>query len=614
MLPRLVWFIGFSSFAGASMPIAVFSDLLSALTMHIYSFYLASARIYHWQLTILRSLFHLFRGKKHNVLRNRIDSCDYDLDQLLVGTIFFTLLSFLLPTVVVFYLNFAVARMIIIFIKAGFDTMLSCLNHFPLFALMLRVKDPRRLPGGIRFELRDGPEQKASDSNEPPTSVIYLKSIPLSMGAMFNQYFQMAHRIRKHYLSPGVLLRLLTGQFVPPINRKNLYSLQYSMLPAKRATPWEMWRALNMEPQKKKTHFQESVAVLEDQIDQLESVSAVAGERQEAIDHVLAGIAQVQNQVSDAADYTPSYDRRQYAEVTSQVYFEQTVKSLHDKLNETVSRVTPKSRFQFRRSVDDSAHVDMGAPENDPRLNPGSLSRNSQLKTLENAVEEADDTISRLPSSPTGRDYNQELSQPGVSGIRKPSFSTAKNIGISNQIGLHVILPSSAARATASGSLTNLRNCIVDMSVPTVQGKPFPGLSLKSINNSLIVAGRVSGPVHITDVSDSILVVVARQVRIHDCSNVDVYLHCSSHPIIEDCTGMRFAPLPKCYVTEVESTTENQWDQVDDFKWLKAGHSPNWTTLSEAQALGEEIWTKVVPGMPGASVEETLKKVGLPRR
>lgn len=147
VLPHIMWFIGFSSFAGASMPIAVFSDLLSILTVHIYSFYLASARIYHWQLTILISLFHLFRGKKHNVLRNRIDSCDYDLDQLLVGTILFTLLFFLLPTVVVFYLNFAIARMAIISLKAVFDTMLSCLNHFPLFAIMLRIKDPGRLPG-----------------------------------------------------------------------------------------------------------------------------------------------------------------------------------------------------------------------------------------------------------------------------------------------------------------------------------------------------------------------------------------------------------------------------------------------------------------------------------
>ena len=80
-----------------------------------------------------------------------------------------------------------------------------------------------------------------------------LQSIPLTFRAMFHQYFQMAHRIRKHYLSPRVLLCLLTGKYVPPINRKNLYSLQYSMLPAQRATVWEMWRAINADsPQTKK--------------------------------------------------------------------------------------------------------------------------------------------------------------------------------------------------------------------------------------------------------------------------------------------------------------------------------------------------------------------------
>ncbi|KAL2194845.1 putative N-acetylglucosaminyl-phosphatidylinositol protein [Corynascus similis CBS 632.67] len=256
ILPRIIWFIGFSSFAGASMPIALFSDLLSILTVHIYSFYLASARIYHWQLNILISLFHLFRGKKHNVLRNRIDSCDYDLDQLLVGTILFTLLFFLLPTVVVFYLNFAIARMVIISLKAVFDTMLSCLNHFPLFAIMLRIKDPGRLPGGIRFELRDTQDYRFSVNDSPTqipsTSVIFLKSVPLKFKAMFHQYFQMGQRIRKHYLSPRVLLCLLTGKFVPPLNRKNLYSLQYSMLPARRAGVMEMWNAVNSLPEPKK--------------------------------------------------------------------------------------------------------------------------------------------------------------------------------------------------------------------------------------------------------------------------------------------------------------------------------------------------------------------------
>lgn len=61
---------------------------------------------------------------------------------------------------------------------------------------------------------------------------------------MFNQYCQLGNRIRKHYISPGVFLCLVTGRFVPPIHRKNLYSLQYSMLPARRAGILELWARL----------------------------------------------------------------------------------------------------------------------------------------------------------------------------------------------------------------------------------------------------------------------------------------------------------------------------------------------------------------------------------
>lgn len=268
-LPIIVYFIGFSSFAGASMPIAIFSDLLSLLTIHIYSFYVASARIFNWQLTIIISLFHLFRGKKRNVLRNRIDNCDYDLDQLLLGTILFTLLFFLLPTVVVFYLTFASARMAIISLKATLDTCLACLNHFPLFALMLRIKDSKRLPGGIHFELLDSEqsrlpyqdetgregdqdEENDDDGSEDEdqenviTSVAYIRlsSMPLSLRQIFEQYFQLWARIRQHYLSPKVVFRLLTGRFVPPLGRTEMYGLQYSVLPRRRATISEVWKSL----------------------------------------------------------------------------------------------------------------------------------------------------------------------------------------------------------------------------------------------------------------------------------------------------------------------------------------------------------------------------------
>lgn len=243
-LPLLIRVVAFSSFAGATMPMSMFLDLVSLLTLHIYSFYIASARIFHWQLTIMISLFHLFRGKKRNVLRNRIDSCDYDLDQLLLGTILFTLQFFLLPTVFVFYLTFACARVAVIGLKAALEIGLSCLNHFPLFAVMLRLKDPGRLPGGISFELQQ-PSSADAQSTAAPTAYVLLKSVPLSLRAMFHPYFELSGRIRKHYLAPSVFLNLASGEFVPPIHRRTLYSLQYSMLPAERATVSELWERLN---------------------------------------------------------------------------------------------------------------------------------------------------------------------------------------------------------------------------------------------------------------------------------------------------------------------------------------------------------------------------------
>ncbi|KAK5800305.1 hypothetical protein VI817_002517 [Penicillium citrinum] len=67
---------------------------------------------------------------------------------------------------------------------------------------------------------------------------------------MFDQYFQLGHRLRKHYLAPRVIFCLVTGRFVPPIHRRNLYSMQYSMLPARRAGMAEVWTMLT---QPKKT-------------------------------------------------------------------------------------------------------------------------------------------------------------------------------------------------------------------------------------------------------------------------------------------------------------------------------------------------------------------------
>lgn len=157
------------------------------------------------------------------------------------------------------------------------------------------------------------------------------------------------------------------------------------------------------------------------------------------------------------------------------------------------------------------------------------------------------DSLGDLPPFP--KNYNDEITRPGEGSIRKPSFSQASNIDISGHTGLHIILPSTASRATSSGSVTKLSRCVVDMSIPTASGAPFAALAIKNIKSSLIIVGNVAGAAHITDVKDSVLVVASRQVRMHDCKNVDIYLHCASRPIIEDCSNVRFSPLPACYVS-----------------------------------------------------------------
>jgi len=72
--------------------------------------------LYNLQLNALSSLWRLFRGKKWNVLRKRVDSAVYNVDQLFLGTLLFTILLFLLPTTALFYAVFAVVNIITYFL------------------------------------------------------------------------------------------------------------------------------------------------------------------------------------------------------------------------------------------------------------------------------------------------------------------------------------------------------------------------------------------------------------------------------------------------------------------------------------------------------------------
>jgi len=210
--PSFIYVLGCMWPLGLTMMLSLASDLLSAITASLYGSYLVATGIFRVQLAAVGSLWRLFRGKRRNVLQSRTDSWDYDMDQLLLGTILFTLLAFLFPTVGAYYLFFALIRLVVILTHATLETALAFMNHFPLFAIMLRLKDPSRLPGGVYIALE----------GDPPQPVI--KNVPIPFGRIFYQHLRVWSNLTAHY-SPIRLLRcLLTGTFITPIER---YSIRY---------------------------------------------------------------------------------------------------------------------------------------------------------------------------------------------------------------------------------------------------------------------------------------------------------------------------------------------------------------------------------------------------
>ena len=97
-------------------------------------------------------LFSCLLGKRLNVLKNCVDSAEYGTDQLVLGTIVLTVLVFLLPTVLMYYCLFSLSWIIVVVIvQSGLEIVLAVVNHFPLFALLLRLKDSYRLPCEVFF-------------------------------------------------------------------------------------------------------------------------------------------------------------------------------------------------------------------------------------------------------------------------------------------------------------------------------------------------------------------------------------------------------------------------------------------------------------------------------
>lgn len=156
--------------------------------------------------------------------------------------------------------------------------------------------------------------------------------------------------------------------------------------------------------------------------------------------------------------------------------------------------------------------------------------------------------------------------------------------------------------------------------------RPSNSLWIRRLTRCTIVAVPLPGSIYVTECTDCTFVMGARQVRLHTSTGCDFYLHVSSHPIVERCDGLRFAPYPAlpAPLTGVVAAagldpSRNEWRQVDDFDWLKAQQSPHWSFLPEqyrraafdfSATAGEPPAADLPPSCPPSPAAEGVAEGG----
>ncbi|KAJ8498554.1 hypothetical protein OPV22_009106 [Ensete ventricosum] len=252
------------------------------------------------------------------------------------------------------------------------------------------------------------------------------------------------------------------------------------------------------------------------------------------LEKMAASIADLDRLVAENSYFLPSY------EVRSSL---RAIAALKEALEAANSELLPRKKFSFRNK----------APKKDPTF-------------LVKEVEEA--KVSAAPEKP---DLAVVRETPGFR--EKEGSILIKHFRVSEE-------------GEGDFTLADLNSCEIYL-----RGR-LRALFIHRLTDCRVFAGAVLGSILIEEVSDCLLMLASHQIRIHHARATDFYLRVRSRPIIEDSHAVRFAPYRLLYEgieeelrdSGLEEETGN-WANVDDFGWLRAVQSPNWSVIPEEQRV-----------------------------
>ncbi|XP_018006336.1 phosphatidylinositol N-acetylglucosaminyltransferase subunit Q isoform X2 [Hyalella azteca] len=193
----LCWALVWSGPLGATVQLALLSDLLQLAALHLHCFYVYAARLHMVQISLLGSQWRAFRGNKWNPLKLRVDSLHCQPSPIhqpsgairppcgdtsraplsrVLSAIIFTLVLFLLPTTTVYYVVFLSVRVVLVVVREVLRGAAWLLHHNPVFAPCLRLLRPSALRGEVEFESLPGLGERGA----PVSLRVGVRCVPLT--------------------------------------------------------------------------------------------------------------------------------------------------------------------------------------------------------------------------------------------------------------------------------------------------------------------------------------------------------------------------------------------------------------------------------------------------
>ncbi|SOV21695.1 phosphatidylinositol N-acetylglucosaminyltransferase subunit GPI1 [Plasmodium sp. DRC-Itaito] len=144
-------FVGYTSLLGFSFFLSFVIDYLRFVTAHVTIIYFFLKKICTLFHKNMYSLYLLFNGKKWNILKLRVDTNYYSNEEVLLGTILFTILIFLYPTIFVLVLVFGLIYLIINRIIYLLCVMEKIILYTPFYIFFIQPNCNKYISKGFKF-------------------------------------------------------------------------------------------------------------------------------------------------------------------------------------------------------------------------------------------------------------------------------------------------------------------------------------------------------------------------------------------------------------------------------------------------------------------------------